>query len=123
EVVGDIHDLGTTETEAGKAARQAPETYQLRTPQYPLVEGSSRSSPELYPDGMIRTQSTTAGKNAITNSIRKTSSRRSRRLRQRRSRRTRAAAKASTAGRLRGKLDPAAPQGAHRFRRDDGGDA
>jgi class 3 adenylate cyclase len=50
EVVGDIHDLGTTETEAGKAARQAPETYQLRTPQYPLVEGSSRSSRELYPD-------------------------------------------------------------------------
>jgi class 3 adenylate cyclase len=50
ELVGDIHDLGTTETEAGKAARQAPEKYNLRTPQYPSAEGSSQSSRELHPD-------------------------------------------------------------------------
>jgi class 3 adenylate cyclase len=48
ELVGD--DLGTLETEAGKTARQAPEKYNLRTPQYPSAEGSSRSSRELHPD-------------------------------------------------------------------------
>ena len=50
ELVGDVHDLGTLETEAGKTARQAPEKYNLRTPQYPSAEGSSRSSRELHPD-------------------------------------------------------------------------
>ena len=50
EVVGDVHDLGTPETEAGKAARQTPETYELRTPQYPSAEGPSRSSREPHPD-------------------------------------------------------------------------
>jgi hypothetical protein len=50
EAVGDVHDLGTPETEAGKAARQAPERYELRTPQYPSAEGSSRSWRELHPD-------------------------------------------------------------------------
>jgi hypothetical protein len=50
EAVGEVHDLGTPETQAGKAARQAPETYQLRTPQYLLTEESSRSSRELHPD-------------------------------------------------------------------------
>jgi hypothetical protein len=50
ELVGDVHDLGTLETEAGKTARQAPEKYNLTTPQYPSAEGSSRSSRELHPD-------------------------------------------------------------------------
>ena len=49
EVVGDAHDLGTLETEAGKAARQAPERYNLKTPQYRLTEGSSPSSHEPRP--------------------------------------------------------------------------
>jgi class 3 adenylate cyclase len=49
EVVGDVHDLGTPETEAAKAARQT-EAYELGTPQYPSAEEPSRSSREPHPD-------------------------------------------------------------------------
>ena len=49
EVVGEVHDLRTPENEA-KAARQTPETCELRTPQYPSTEGPSRSSREPHPD-------------------------------------------------------------------------
>jgi hypothetical protein len=35
EVLGDVHDLGTPETEAAKAARQTHEAYERGTPQYP----------------------------------------------------------------------------------------
>jgi class 3 adenylate cyclase len=50
EFVGDVHDVDASEIEATKAARQTPETYGQRTPQYRLAEGSSRSSRELRPD-------------------------------------------------------------------------
>ena len=35
EGLGDVHDLGTPETEAAKAARQTHEAYERGTPQYP----------------------------------------------------------------------------------------
>jgi class 3 adenylate cyclase len=50
EVVGDVHDLGTPETEAAKAARQTREAFELGTPQYPSAEEPSRSSREPHPD-------------------------------------------------------------------------
>ncbi len=50
EVVGDVHDLGTPEIEAAKAARLPREAYELGTPQYPSAEEPSRSSREPHPD-------------------------------------------------------------------------
>jgi hypothetical protein len=49
EVLGDVHDLGTPETEAAKAARQT-EAHELGTAQYPSAEEPSRSSREPHPD-------------------------------------------------------------------------
>jgi SAM domain (Sterile alpha motif) len=48
EVLGDIHDLGTPENEAAKAARQGREAYDPGTPQ--AAEEPSRSSREPHPD-------------------------------------------------------------------------
>ena len=50
EVVSDVHDPGTPETEAAKAARQTPETYELRTPQHRSAEGPQRSSRQPHTD-------------------------------------------------------------------------
>jgi class 3 adenylate cyclase len=50
EVVDDVHALVTPDNEPTKAERRTREAYGPRTSQYPLAEGSSRSSREPHPD-------------------------------------------------------------------------
>ena len=50
EVLGDVHDLGTPETEAAKAARQTHEAYEWGTPQHPwaaLPAQDKLTAPEI----------------------------------------------------------------------------